>query len=1061
MPIYPLTRRGFLAGSSAGIAAASVDLHAGVGRTLDVFDLRALQVLAPRGVDVAKPSLSWSFTAAQGHSVNAYRVRVASSEALLRVDRADLWDSGWRSENAPIGAIYAGTELRSRQRCYWTVSLRTDKGNAATSEPGFWEMGLLNPRDWSADWLAAEDGDERADREAAPIWVSGSATVQQARSFKLSFQSEHGQLLFTLAVDGVIHSVSLDGATLALPFFDPHAFGGRPAARFTMPISKGAHVLEVELSTVPGYFTKPEVALAGQLRLTESGRIRRISGGWLTTSSEASGSALWQAAKPLAAQPFFPWPATPARLLRRRFHIDGPAKDARLYVAALGGYEVWINGARVGDAALQPDQCDFGRHVPYRIHDITSLLRSGDNVIAAMVSDGWYASYVAPVGRYAFGPAPRRLLLQLEADVDGKTLLVGTDEHWRSASSALHYSEIYGGEDWNFHHDLPGWQKLEFDDSRWAGAKDAPAPQVPLTAKIAPPVKIIRQLQPVSTRRVAEDRFIVDFGQNFAGRVRLELSRVGPGAITVRHAELLDDKGELDRRNLRAARAEDSYRFSAAAGPVVLEPKFTYQGFRYVEVSGLKQLGADEIKGLVLSSGLQETGLLKVDHPLLQKIWSNTVWSQRANFVGVPTDCPQRDERLGWAGDAQIFWDAAAFNMDVGAFTREWLQEFRAAQGENGNFPLWAPMPEAAAFGPPQSTPGWADAGVMLPYVSYLRYGDRTVVDENWTAMQSYVQSVLRANPAGLWEKERGADFGDWLSVDAKSPADETTPKTLVATAMLARSIEQLAALASWTGRETEATALRDQHERVRNAFASAFVRPNGAVGNSSQTSFILALALDLVPEALRSVAAAALVADIRKRGTALSTGFLGTPLALDALAEAGHEDVAIDLLLRSDYPSWGHMISKGATTMWERWNGDSGDVAMNSYNHYAFGAVCGFLYRRVAGIAPLSPGFAKTRIAPIFDRRIGRVSGRYDSVRGRISVDLQPTKGGFTLDVSLPSGVTAEILLPAGRSATITSSAGKSNGSVTALGPTSFRAGPGQHHFSVNSSSRLLGAGR
>ncbi|QQV79424.1 family 78 glycoside hydrolase catalytic domain (plasmid) [Sphingomonas aliaeris] len=1018
-----ISRRSFLASASVGAAATvpttSLLAAAKPGR-LAVVDLRTSQLARPLGLDDRRPTLSWRLEGTTDFRQTAYRIRVASSEHALPAGPGDLWDSGWLASSDACHAIYAGQPVSSRQRCFWIVEVRDAAGVTFASDVAWWEMGLLASSDWSGTWLAAEDELERDDRAETPLWSFAAAPSSGVRLFRLPFESGESEALVTLAVDGILTSLTLDGKSIEIPRHDPNAFGGRPALRASLPMGAGRHVLAAEVAALPGYFAKPQVGVAAQIRLEGKESVRRISQGW-RTSLDPSGpwrqpgapESGWSPATSPEPQPLFPWPATPASLLRREFTLDAAPNQARLYVAALGGYELWINGQRVGDGALQPEQSDFAHHLPYRSHDVARLLRRGVNVVAAVVGDGYYASYMAPTGRYSFGPAPRRLLLQLEARLAGRTTIVATDKEWRIASSPIRYSEIYGGEDQDSAFEQRGWTEPGFDARAWSLAWAAPTPTVPLVARMTPPVRITRQLAPVAIRRLAADRHIVDFGQNFAGRVRLKLPAGAATSVRVRHAEVLGADGELDRRNLRAARAEDNYRLATGV-EATLEPTFTYQGFRYAEILGPRSLDVSQVGGLVMSSDLKETGTISIGNPLIQKIWTNTLWSQRSNFVGVPTDCPQRDERLGWTGDAQVFWDAAAFNMDVGMFTREWLREVRAGQSAGGAFPLWAPIPAAASFGP-QAVPGWSDVGIMLPYISYLRYGDRAIVDENWLAMRRYVDGVLRTNPDGLWTKERGADFGDWLSVDAKSPADETTPKTLVATAMLARSLAQLASMAGWTGRDAEAVELRRLHDRVRSAFAKTFVTSEGRVGNGSQTSHILALALDLAPQGTRSRVADLLVADIRKRGTALSTGFLGTPLALDALADTGHADVAYDLLLRSDFPSWGHMIRKGATTMWERWNGDTGDIAMNSFNHYAFGAVTGFLYRRLGGITPLTPGFASVRIAPALDPRTGDVTCRYDSVRGPIEVDVRHVGTKTSLSVRLPAGMHGEVLLPAG----------------------------------------------
>jgi alpha-L-rhamnosidase len=484
--------------------------------------------------------------------------------------------------------------------------------------------------------------------------------------------------------------------------------------------------------------------------------------------------------------------------------------------------------------------------------------------------------------------------------------------------------------------------------------------------------------------------------------------------VSLRFAEILLGDGAVDQSNLRSARAADFYTLRGDAAGETWEPRFTYHGFRYVQVSGYPgEARADDLIGIVVHSDLAETGALALDNPLLQQLWRNTLWSQRSNFVGIPTDCPQRDERLGWMGDANVFWDAAAFGMDVAAFTRRYLGDVRDAQNPEGAYPDFAPV--AFPLGGKGASPGWADAGVTLPWTVWQRYGDTGVIDENWVAMTRYLAYIERHNPDHVWRNLRGNDFADWLALDAKQPGDPTTPKDLVGTATWAHSVDCMTQMAEATGRGDEAAACRALKARIAAAFEAAFVAADGTVGNGSQTGYILALRYGLVPEPLRAAAADKLVADIRRRGTLLSTGFLGTPNSLDVLADAGQASLVYDLLLRTEYPSWGYMIAKGATTIWERWNGDTGDIAMNSYNHYALGAICGFLFRRVAGIAPAAAGFRRIVFQPVLDARLPRGGGDYDSALGRISSRWERQDGGgFRLALSVPANATATVHLPA-----------------------------------------------
>ncbi|HUD94678.1 alpha-L-rhamnosidase [Sphingobium sp.] len=1008
-----LDRRSFLAtGAILGLGAQKAVSAPSAGQ--GVTGLRVAMREAPIGIDDRRPALSWHMAGGTGARQTAYRILVASTAATLAQGRGDLWDSG-RVESADCAGIaYSGRPLVSGQVCHWMVEVWNQAGTPARSAPATWEMGLLAPGDWTGDWLAVESATERDDRIAGAQWVGGPApSPSEPRSFRLGFRSKAGDALLTIVGDGVMSVLMLDGEPLALPTRDPNAFGGAPATRLPLRLSAGNHSLTVEMAPTPGFFVKPFVSLAAQIRLEGAAEAERISGGWETRLGTVEE---WAPAAPLEKQPVFPWPPAPARLLRRGFSLPGKVARARLHVAALGGYRIWLNGRRVNDDELQCEPANYTVRIPYRTYDVTALLRDGANAIGAMVGDGYYASYQAPNGRYAFGGAPRRVRMMLEiVRPDGQVEHVSTGPEWRHAEAPVQMSEIYAGEDQDLRLWPAGWDGPGFDEAGWDHGWKAPVPDAPCAAALADPVRVMGTLAPVTIRRLGPTRHIVDFGQNFAGRVRLQVKGAAGQEIVVRHAEILAANGEPDRRNLRAARAEDRYRLRGAGAAEILEPVFSYQGFRYAQVDGLPVLTADMVTGIRLSSAMAETGTFEIDAPDIQKLWLNTLWSQRSNFMGIPTDCPQRDERLGWTGDAQIFWDAASFNMDVGAFTRSYGRILREAQGANGAYPLWAPSPDGLGWGTDSATPGWSDAGVMLPYIAYLHSGDRTIVDENWAAMTAYVEGIAAANPDGLWSKGRGADLGDWLALDAKSPMDETTPKALIGTAMFARSAQQLAQMAAWTGRADEAARWRSLRARIAAAFAAAFVKPDGTVGNGSHCSYILALSLGLLPDGLQTKSGALLAGDIRRRGTLLSTGFLGTPLALDALAAAGEDRLAWDLLLRTGFPSWGYMVRKGATTIWERWNGDTGDVAMNSFNHYALGAVCGFLYRRVAGIEPIEPGFKRFRIAPLFDERVSRCRASVKTVRGPIEIGWRVASGAGTLDIVVPANSTAELRLSSG----------------------------------------------
>lgn len=1008
-------------------------------------DLKVAGFVNPIGIDDRQPSLSWRISEPAGAFQAAYQILVASSKDQLGAGKGDLWDSGKVESGSSVGVRYDGTALGSRDRCFWQVTVWDQSGRKSEiCETATWEMGLLDTSDWSGEWLAAESEMARSQRALTPGWFGD---VESPAQFRCTIEaSEKSELLLLVQSDGLILSVSCDGVVTEAPVWNEHAFGSPPAMTFAFALEPGEHEFIVKCLRHPNPLFKPNIALAGQYSLKNgAGKTSCQSIDQWETSVGDSGE--WTPAARVTGRPFIALPPSGARLLRNEFALVGAPRAARLYVAALGGYEIVLNGIRVGSDELQSEPTEYRDFIPYRSYDVTALVQTGANAIGATVADGFYASYTAPEGRYMFGPPPRRIRLMLAIEQqDGTTDWIVTDKDWRSDASEITGSEIYNGEDVDYRLAQDGWDQPGFDDSHWERCWTAPDPEGLLVSPISPPIRATECFPAIAIDSRGNGRHVIDFGQNFAGRIKVRTSGKPDQEIIVRHAETLGADGELDVRNLRAAAATDRY-ILRDAGEVTLEPRFVYHGFRYAEISGIEQLSLSDLEAVVLTSSLEEIGTFDIAEPMIQRLWLNTMWSQRSNFVGIPTDCPQRDERLGWTGDAQIFWDTAAYNMDVAGFTRSFAREMRAAQRSSGAFPVWAPMARLKHPILEQPTPGWADAGVELPYVSFLHSGDRQIVDENWEAMERYMQGVLANNSDYIWRNGRGADFGDHLSLDSVAFGPPTTPQDLIGTAMLARNASRLAQMAEWTGRTAQAAHWREELAKYQAAFATEYIGTDGFVGNGSHTSYILALRCGVVPNAQRAAVGAKLAKAIRERGTLLTTGFLGTPLALDALADIGETELAYALLLRTEYPSWGYMVDKGATTIWERWNGDVGDVSMNSYNHYALGAVCAFLYRRVCGIEPLAPGFARVRIAPLPDHRIPSARAVIDSVAGPIVSGWKQEGSGIEFAISVPPNVRAEIALPGRITADV---AGFAYNAAT--NATTGEVGPGDYAFTVAS---------
>jgi len=749
-------------------------------------------------------------------------------------------------------------------------------------------------------------------------------------------------------------------------------------------------------------------------------------------------SARW-IASPLAGSPKSS-PVVPA--LRRAFDVGRPIARARLYVTALGLYQAWINGRRVGDQELAPGWTDYARRVRYQVYDVTDQLREGENAIGALLGDGWYCGYVGlEKTREHYGRRPA-LLAQLEIlHPDGSETRIASDRQWRWHASPILASDIMQGETVDARRDLGAWTEPDCDDQAWAAVDLAEIPAISLDAMSGPPVRAIRELQPVAdpVRRgipLFEPRWIFDLGQNMVGRVRLRVRGEEGTTVQLRHAEVLDEAGELYTENLRDARATDTFTLRGD-GAETFEPRFTFHGFRYVEVSGRLEEGAiEELTGVVLHSDMPETGSFDCSDADLNQLQSNIVWGQRGNFLDVPTDCPQRDERLGWTGDAQVFVRTAAFNMEVAGFFSKWLMDLEDAQSEDGRVPPVAPVIATGALARLDGGPAWGDAIVICPWAIHRCFGDRRLLEERWEGMAAYVDFLERRFPLGIRADpsiDPWGGFGDWVALDGTLRHEDrlgATPKDLIGTAYLCYSARLLAEIARAIDRPDQEKRYRELSASVRDAFRRRFVTPDGLVAGNTQTSYVLALHFDLLEDHEREITGGALARNVEQHGH-LTTGFVGTPYLLHVLTAIGRLDLAYHLLLRREFPSWLFPVVKGgATTIWERWDGwteEKGffDPEMNSFNHYAYGAVGEWLYGTVAGLDldPEVNGWRRARLAPRPPLHPGlpdsplltSARAELETVHGGYAVEWRIEGGRFRFDARVPAGCSARVELPDG----------------------------------------------
>lgn len=717
--------------------------------------------------------------------------------------------------------------------------------------------------------------------------------------------------------------------------------------------------------------------------------------------------------------------AQPAPFLRREFEVHEHVSQARLYITALGVYEAQMNGQVVSDHVLDPGWTSYPSRLIYQTFDVTALLRPGRNALGAILGDGWYR------GRLGFNGGRRNiygqrlaLLAQLEISyADGRIERVVTDESWRAATGPILASDLYDGETYDARLECAGWSSPGYEDHAWTPVQAIEHDLGTLVAPSGPPVRRTEMLAPVAVFTSPAGRTLLDFGQNLVGRLRLTTRGEAGQTITLRHAEVLEH-GELGTRPLRTARATDRY-ILRGEDEETWEPRFTFHGFRYAEVEGWPgELRANDILAVVCHSDLERTGWFDCSNPLLNRLHENVVWSMRGNFLSLPTDCPQRDERLGWTGDIQVFAPTASFLYESAGFLTSWLADLAAEQREDGMIPYVVPNILPARLphdigGATVAAAAWGDAAVLVPWTLYQRYGDIGILETQFKSMRAWVDLIARlAGERFLWDQ--GFQFGDWLDPNAPpdKPSAALTDPAVVATAYFAYSAGILGQTAQLLGREAEATHYLDLAARVRQAFAAEYITPAGRVLSDSATAYALALQFDLLTPQQRQHAGERLVALVQKSGYHISTGFVGTPLICDALCSVGAHDTAFRLLTQQECPSWLYAVTMGATTIWERWDSVLPDGAINpgemtSFNHYAFGSVADWMQRVIAGLAPAAPGYRQLAIQPHLLSNLIHARATLRTPYGLAESGWALDGEKITLKVIVPPNTTARVTLP------------------------------------------------
>jgi alpha-L-rhamnosidase len=1008
----------------------------------------------PLGIDDPAPLFSWQLRdPAPGARQTAYQIQVASTAA----GNADIWDSGRIASPRSLNVRYQGPPLTASKRYFWRILLWDASGKPyPQTATAWWETGLMTQNSWRAAWIGYETPEESAVRDANAVWIVNpdASALAKERSSQQRFAYRA-----SVSLDGPVHSATLyatcqdtasawvNGSQVLeadpLPPYKQMPWKKYVRADVTRQLTGGSNSVAVECLR---YVVNPNGMAsdnAPPLNATlfveyENGRSATLASGiaWKTAihapdgwreknfdDSSWKGAELWgPTPEPNQTPLSHPWIPDSVKSLRHVFDISRGVKSARLYATALGAYELFLNGKRVSQDMLAPGWTDYREHVKYQTYDVTQMLASGKNAIAALLASGWYATpleWIQQPNNYGDTPPALRAQLRIEYN-DGQVDWVNTSPDWQASTSAILHTEIYDGETQDARQTQPGWDTPAFDAKNWQPAAAIMPKEIRIEAQDYPSIRVERTVAAHSVSQPKPGTWVFDFGQNLAGAERVRLQGPAGTDVQIRFAEILNSDGSLYTDNLRTAKATDHF-ILAGKGVEEFTPQFTFHGFRYAEITGLPTAPSKEsILALIVHTDAPFDVQLKTGSSMIDKLWSNILWGQRSNFVGVPTDCPQRDERLGWMADAQVFWRTASYDMDIASFSRKFAGDMRGTQAGTPFYGIYAPGTVKSGSG---SGAGWSDAGVIIPWTSWLQTGDTSVIEQNWEAMSNYLAAIEAKNSDGLWKVDSGIPFGDWLSPEGR------TDQLLVATAYWAYDVTLMREMAHATGRSDAEQKYAALFETIRAAFQKRFLHDDGFItgadnspspfgqinnpnakshGGDTQTGYVLALHMNLLPEAQRAAAAQKLVDKIEANHGSLGTGFLGTPYLLEELTRSGHVDLAYKLLLNTQYPSWGYLVEHGATTMWERWNGDQmkSDPSMNSYNHYAYGAVADWIYRYAAGVdaTPLDAGFHTVVLHPVFSAQLGSMAFDYASSYGPIHSDWTVAGKNVTWHVRIPA---------------------------------------------------------
>jgi alpha-L-rhamnosidase len=958
----------------------------------------------PLGIDSPEPRLSWQFVQdVRGARQSAYQIKVADSLQALESGNANVWDSGKVESSQSTNIPLPGGQLRSGARYYWRVTVwDAQDAESDFSEPAWFEMGLLSEGDWKGVWLTVPGGGNGYHSAMdSNVDVTKWVQIDLGESIEFSAVKLFPARPYNWHEDtpgfGFPVRYRLE-ASDEPEFKNPVVFVDKTDA--DQPNPKNEPVTHEFAPTKARYvrltvarlYTRIDgqklFALAEMQVLDPSGtNVAQDKPVSALDSTEDNGWGMVQLTEGLLHSTE---PMRVAPLFRHEFDMTKPVKRARAFVTGLGYYELHLNGRKVGDRVLDPAYTTFGKRVLYSTYDVTDQLVQGRNAVGAILGKGW------------FNEAPC-VLLQLNIEFeDGTSASVTTNPEWKRGKSHILENTLYHGETCDARLEQRGWDVPGFDDSGWDPVLVRTSPTKNLSAEMIQPIKVVEDITPTSLSNPKEGVWVYDFGQNFSGWCRLKVSGPAGTEVVLKHAELVYPDGTVNQENLRSARATDRYVLKGG-GVETWEPRFTYHGFRYVQLEGFP--GKPDLKtltGQVVHTSFARRGAFECSKRLINRIHSNACWGYRTNWHSIPTDCPQRDERQGWMGDAHMTAETGLYNFDVAPAYSKFLQDIQDAQGEDGRIPDTVPH----MWGSDPGDPMWSAAYHFITWDMYRHTGDLQLLEKHYDGMKRYVDMLGRETGDYIIGRN---NYGDWVGV-------VETPKDLISTGSFYRVSWIVSHAARILGKFKDARKYDDLCSKIAEAFNARFFHPEtNTYGNGSQFSNAWPLFLGIVPPATKKAVLDNLVHDIvvNHKGH-LSTGFMGARPLLEVLCSEGYADIAYGIVTKEDYPGWGYMIANGATTIWELWKMETGP-GMNSHNHPAFGFVGGWFYRALAGIAPdfRDPGFERFDIKPFVVGDLKEARASVETVRGLVESHWKHGRKDLTLDVAIPANSRASVWVP------------------------------------------------